>query len=80
MKRFVAINLQFSIELGDIKFIYSISIADVELLLHRIKKHTFIRVLLQKREFEPHLTYMEEMEVLIDIGFSQPKHVGRESK
>ena len=45
MKRFIAINLQFSIELGDMKFIYSISIADVELLLHRIKKHTFIRVL-----------------------------------
>ena len=61
------------------KLIYSISIADVELLLHRIKKHTFIRVL-QKKEFEPHLTYMEEMKVIIDIGFSQPKRVGRESK
>ena len=47
---------QFSIELGDTKFIYSISIADVKLLLHGIKKHTFIRVL-QEKEFEPHLTY-----------------------
>ena len=79
MKWFIAINLQFAIELGDMKFIFSFSIADVELLLHRIKKHTFIRVL-QKYEFEPHLTYVEEMEVLIDIGFSQPKRVGRESK
>ena len=34
----------------------------------------------RKKEFETHLTYMEEMEVLIDIGFSQPKHVARESK
>ena len=61
------------------KFIYSNSVGEVELLLHRREKDTFMSVL-QKKEFEPHLTYMEEMDVLIDIGFSQLKLVGRESK
>ena len=61
------------------KFIYSNSVGEVELLLHRREKDTFMSVL-QKKEFEPHLTYMEEMDVSIDIGFSQLKLVGRESK
>ena len=45
------------------KFIYSNSLGDVELLLHRREKDTFMSVL-QKKEFEPHLTYMEIMQVL----------------
>ena len=55
MKWFIAIN----------------SVADVELLLHRREKDTFIRAL-PKKEIEPYLTYMELMEVFIDIGFSEP--------
>ena len=45
------------------KFIYSNSLGEVELLLHRRGKDTFMSVL-QKKEFEPHLTYMEIMQVL----------------
>ena len=63
----------------DMKFIYSNSIADIVLLLHRTEKHTFTRIQ-QKKEFESHLTYIEVMEVFVHIGFSEPKHIGRESK
>ena len=37
------------------KFIYSNSLGEVELLLHRREKDTFMSAL-QKKEFEPHLT------------------------
>ena len=34
----------------------------------------FFHSVRQKKEFD--LTYMEVMEVLMDIGFSEPKHIG----
>ena len=73
------INLQFSNELGDVKFIYSNSVADIVLLLRRTEKHTFTRIQ-QKKEFEAHLTYIEVMEVFVHVCVSEPKHIGRKSK
>ena len=53
----------------------------IEEVIHVVSKETYFSLgYYRKKEFETHLTYMEEMEVLIDIGFSQPKHVARKSK
>ena len=42
------------------------------------KRETCFPRVRQRKEFD--LTYMEVMEMLIDIGFSEPKHVDGESK
>ena len=55
MKWLIAINLQFSNELGYMNFIYSNSVGKVELLLHRREKDMSV---LQKKELEPHSTYL----------------------